>query len=181
VDDNYSDPWAGIAKNKLFGGGTKEDILNLVAESPKTISQLAKALDLSPPSVFKHVNELLENELIRDSAEREKLHPKERYYEPNFPIVSSAECAEVEALCNEMSDTIAALFEESMPSFEEAFGRSTLAEQGWSLKDVSQCLYAHIQRRTRRTLEERGFLLPPQSHQNGVTWSFWAETPSQSP
>src|SRR4030095_1269085 len=79
VDEHYSDPWASIAKYRLIPNGTKEQILNLVAERPKTISQLAKELDMTPPSVFVHVNEMLAGEVIRDSEKLEKLHPKERY------------------------------------------------------------------------------------------------------
>lgn len=48
----YSEPWAAIAKNKLLPNGTKEDILNLVAQEPRTISQVADALGLSAPSVY---------------------------------------------------------------------------------------------------------------------------------
>jgi DNA-binding transcriptional ArsR family regulator len=181
VDENYSDPWAGIAKNRLFADGTKEEIMNLIAASPKTISQLAKALDLSAPSVHKHINEMLESELLRDSAEWEKLHPKERYYEPNFPVVDAAECAEVEAICKELSEEFVRLFEARMRTFDEAFQKTSIAKKGWSLRDVSQCLYARIQRRTREILEDRGTLLPPQPHRNGVAWSFWAEkAPSQN-
>ena len=40
----YSEPWAAVAKNKLLPNGTKEEILNLVAQEPRTISQLAEAL-----------------------------------------------------------------------------------------------------------------------------------------
>jgi DNA-binding transcriptional ArsR family regulator len=175
LEENYSDPWSAIAKNGLLAGRTKEEIINLVAESPKTISQLAKALELSVPSVFKHVNELLESELIRDSAEWEKAHPKERYYEPNFPVVSSDECAEVVSLCNEVSDQIVSSFEERLQRFEEAFSHSKLAEQGWAFEDVSQCLFAHVQRRARQSLEAKGMIKPAQPHRNGAAWSFWAE------
>jgi len=50
---NNSEPWAGIAKNKpLPAGGTKEDIPNVVADELRTISQIAEALGLSPPSVY---------------------------------------------------------------------------------------------------------------------------------
>ena len=52
VEENNTDPWAAIAKNGLLAGRTKEEIINLVAESPKTISQLAKALDLSAAKCF---------------------------------------------------------------------------------------------------------------------------------
>jgi DNA-binding transcriptional ArsR family regulator len=175
ADENYSDPWAGITKSRLLGGGTKEEILNLISDSPKTISQLANALNLSAPSVYKHVNELLASELIRDSAEWEKLHPKERYYEPNFPVVDAAECARVEAICEELSDEFARLFEERLSRFDEAFQKTSIAKKGWSLQDISQCLYARIQRNTRRMLEKRGTLQTAQPHKNGITWAFWAE------
>lgn len=68
----YSDPWADITKRKLLPDGTKEEILNLVAREPKTISQLAGALNLSPPSVHTHINDMMKSELLRESEEWEK-------------------------------------------------------------------------------------------------------------
>ena len=175
LTDNYSDPWAPISRNRLLPNGTKEEILNLIAREPKTVTQMAKELNLSGPSVHKHVNDLLSSELIRDSVEWEKLHPKERYYEPNFPVVRAAECVEMEEVCREISDSFAELFEKAKPSFERAFEASGLAEKGWSFDDLSQCAFARIQRAARRTLEERGTIRPPDQHRNGVSWSFWAE------
>src|SRR5205085_12460136 len=107
----YSEPWAAVTKNKLLPDGTKEEILNLLAREPKTISQLAEALSLSPPSVYAHVSDMMKSELLRESVEWEKKHPTERYYEPNFPVFRAEECAEVEALCQEMAEQVAALFE----------------------------------------------------------------------
>src|SRR6185503_19214825 len=89
----YSDPWAEITKNKLLPNGTKEEILNLVAREPKTISQLAEALKLSLPSVHTHINDMMKSELLRESEEWEKNYPTERYYEPNFPVFKAEECA----------------------------------------------------------------------------------------
>src|SRR5262245_9667440 len=80
----YSDPWAGIAKHKLLPDGTKEQILNVIAQEPKTISQIAAALQLAAPTVYVHVREMLSSELLRESTQWEKIHPAERYYEPNF-------------------------------------------------------------------------------------------------
>lgn len=176
-EENYSDPWAPISRNRLFTDGTKEEIINLVADGPKTISQIAKALELSAPSIHKHIGELLASELLRDSVEWEKLHPKERYYEPNFPVVNAGECAEMEKVCSELSKLIADAFEKARPQFERAFQSTPLAEKGWTLDDLSQCLYARIQRNARRTLEERGAIQPAQPHDNGIAWSFWAEQP----
>ena len=173
----YSEPWAAIAKNKLLPNGTKEEILNLLAREPKTISQLAEALNLSPPSVFTHVNDMMKSELLRESEEWEKKYPTERYYEPNFPVFRADECAEFEALCQEMAEKVAALFEKKRPHMKRAFRKTGFASRGWELKDVTQCLYANMQRSARALLEQRGLLSPPEKHANGAEWIFWAEEP----
>src|SRR2546421_11118680 len=103
VRGGYSDPWAAIAQKKLLSDGTKKKILNLVAQQPKTIAQLAKNLKLSQPTIHTHINDMMRSELLRESEEWEKRYPTERYYEPNFPVVKQDEHAEFEALCREMS------------------------------------------------------------------------------
>ncbi len=173
----YSDPWTGITKNKLLSDGTKEEILNLLAREPKTISQLAAELNLSPPSVFAHVNQMMKSELLRESEEWEKKHPSERYYEPNFPVFRAEDCAEFEELCREMAEQLAALFEKRRSQMERAYKRTGFASRGWELSDVTQCLYANMQRRARAMLEQRGLLSPPEKHANGAEWVFWAEEP----
>jgi DNA-binding transcriptional ArsR family regulator len=173
----YSDPWADIAKRKLLPNGTKEEILNLVARGPKTISQLAQALNLSAPSIYTHINDMLNSELLRESEEWEKKYPTERYYEPNFPVFRAAECAEFSALCEEMAQLVVTLFERKRAKMERAFAKTDLSEQGWELTDVTQCLYANMQRRARTELEKRGLMVPRQKHANGAKWIFWAEEP----
>lgn len=176
-DNGYSDPWANISQNKLLPNGTKEEILNLVAREPKTISQLAEALKLSPPSVHTHVNDMMKSELLRESAEWEKRYPTERYYEPNFPVVRAEERDEFEAVCREMAGRVAELFERRRAQLERVFGKTGLSERGWAFSDVAQYLYARVQRHARVLLEERGVLPRPEQHRNGVKWVFWAEEP----
>jgi DNA-binding transcriptional ArsR family regulator len=173
----YSDPWAEITKKKLLPNGTKEEILNLVAHEPRTISQLAEALDLSPPSVHTHINDMMKSELLRESEEWEKKYPAERYYEPNFPVFKAAECAEFKALCVEMSKELVAMFERKHQKMERAFRKTGLSKQGWELADVTQCLYANMYRDARSLLEQRGLLSPRRKHKNGAAWIFWAEEP----
>lgn len=174
----YSEPWAGVAKNRLMNNGTKEEILNLAAEEPRTISQLAGALGLSAASVHKHVSEMMGSELLRESEEWERRHPAERYYEPNFLVVRADERDELEELCREMAERVADLFEKRRARLEGALGRSGLARRGWTFSDLAQYLYAITQRGARKLLEERGVLPPPEQHRNGVRWVFWAEEPS---
>src|ERR1044071_9712654 len=160
----YSEPWAAIAKNKLLPDGTKEEILNLLAQEPMTISQLAEALSLSAPSVHTHVSDMLKSELLREAVEWEKTHPAERYYEPNFPVFKAQECAEFIALCEEMSKELVKLFERKRQKMERAFRKTSLSQQGWELSDVTQCLYANMYRGARRELEQRGLLAPREKH-----------------
>lgn len=173
----YSDPWADVTKKKLLPNGTKEEILNLVAREPKTISQLAEALKLSPPSVHTHITDLMKSELLRESEEWEKKYPTERYYEPNFPVFRAEECAEFKTLCEGLAEQVAALFEKKRPQIELAFGRTGLPNQGWEISDIAQCLYANMQRGARSLLEQRGILSPREKHANGAEWIFWAEEP----
>ena len=177
ANEGYSDPWAEVAKRKLLPNGTKEEILNLVAEEPKTLSQLAEALSLSPPSVHTHINDLIKSELLRESIEWEKKYPTERYYEPNFPVLKAAECAEFMSLCEDIAEQIANLFERKQSKLERAFRRTGLAEQGWEFHDVTQCLYANMQRKARTLLEQRGLLKSQEKHANGAQWIFWAQEP----
>ena len=171
----YTDPWAEVTKRRLLPNGTKEQILNHLAQEPKTLSQLAQALNLSPPSVHTHINEMLQSELVRESEEFEKKHPTERYYEPNFPVFKAQECEEFLQLCEEMAQQLATLFEKRRAKMERAFQKTSLPAQGWKLSDVTQCLYANMYRSARTLLEQRGLLTPREKHANGAEWIFWAE------
>ncbi|HYY97124.1 MAG TPA: winged helix-turn-helix domain-containing protein [Pyrinomonadaceae bacterium] len=173
----YSEPWAAVAKNKLLPDGTKEEILNLVAREPRTISQLAEALGLSAPSVYAHVSDMLKSELLREAVEWEKTHPAERYYEPNFPVIKEEEAEELCRLCDDLAEKVAALFRRRRRQLEKAFGETPLAERGWDFAEVAQFIFASAQRRARGLLEQDGVLSPPKTHRNGVEWVFWAEEP----
>jgi len=173
----YSDPWAEITRNKLLPNGTKEEILNIVAQGPRTITQIAETLDLTAPSVHTHITDMVRSELLREAVESEKIHPAERYYEPNFPVFKAQECAEFKALCEEMSQQLVTLFEKKRTKLERAFRRTGLADQGWEFSDITQCLFANMYRGARAELEQRGVLAPRQKHANGAAWIFWAEQP----
>jgi DNA-binding transcriptional ArsR family regulator len=173
----YSDPWAEITKNKLLPNGTKEGILNVLAQEPKTITQIAEALGLSLPSIHTHVRDMLRSELLREAIEWDKAHPAERYYEPNFPVFKAEECAEFRALCEEMSKDLVTVFEKKRQKMERAFRKTGLSKQGWDLSDVTQCLFANMYRGARTLLEQRGLLSPREKHKNGAQWIFWAEEP----
>jgi DNA-binding transcriptional ArsR family regulator len=174
----YSDPWAGITKNRLLPNGTKEEILNILAQGPNTITQIAETLGLSAPSVHTHIGEMLQSELLREAVEWEKTHPAERYYEPNFPIVRDDEATELCQLCDDLSDKVAEMFKKRRRKMEKAFRATSIKNRGWDFSEVAQCIFARVQRGARERLEKEGLLLGAQPHQNGVDWVFWAEEPS---
>ena len=97
-------------------------------------------------------------------------------YEPNFPVVARDERDELEAVCGEMAERFADLFEGGRAAFGEAFERTALGERGWRFEDLSQYLFAKVQRTARELLEARGALEPRAPHRNGVEWVFWAES-----
>jgi DNA-binding transcriptional ArsR family regulator len=170
----YSEPWAGIAKNKLLPNGTKEQIVTVVAEEPKTISQIAAALKLSAPTVHGHIREMLASELLRESKQWEKGHPAEHYYEPNFPVINEEECTELCEMCDELATKVAALVRKHERQLKAAFKKTPLTKRGWTFAQVAQCVYARVQRGARQQLEQDGTLAPAQRHRNGIDWVFWA-------
>jgi len=173
----YSDPWAGITKNKLLPNGTKEEILNLLAQEPYTITQIADSLGLSVPSVHTHVSDMLRSELLREAVEWEKAHPAERYYEPNFPVIKEEETAELCELCDILAMKLSELFRKQRRQMEKAFHNTPLRNRGWSFAEVAQFVFANVQRKARARLEQDGLLASAKAHHNGVDWVFWAEEP----
>ncbi|HZB47086.1 MAG TPA: winged helix-turn-helix domain-containing protein, partial [Pyrinomonadaceae bacterium] len=161
----------------LLPNGTKEGILNLVAQEPMTISQLAEALRLSAPSVYTHISDMLKSELLREAVEWEKSHPSERYYEPNFPVIKEEEAAELCEFCDELAVKLATLFKKHRRQLEKIFRETPLADQGWDFAEVAQYIFASVQRGARELLEKDGMLAPPKAHANGTEWVFWAKQP----
>jgi DNA-binding transcriptional ArsR family regulator len=175
IHGGYSDPWAGVAQNKLLMDGTKERILNALARQPKTIAHLAKELGLSQPTIHGHLNDMLTSELLRHCAAQEKRHPAENYYEPNFPIVKAQDRAAFELICQAMAERVADVFAMKQAQLGKIFAKTSLADRGWEFSDLAQYCYASVQRGARELLEERGVLPPRERHDNGVEWIFWAE------
>ena len=118
---------------------------------------------------------MMKSELLRESMECEKKYPAERYYEPNFPIFKEKECDEFKTLCADMGAQVVKLFERNRSKMESAFKRTGLADQGWEFADITQCLFANMQRTARMTLEQNGTLSTREKRANGAEWVFWAE------
>jgi hypothetical protein len=122
----------------------------------------------------------LTSELLCESAAREKKHPAENYYEPNFPVIKAADRTAFEPICQALSKRLADLFESQQTPLKRVMEKTGLADQEWEFSDLAQYLYACVQRGARELLEERGVLPLREKHNNDAEWLFWAEEANPS-
>jgi DNA-binding transcriptional ArsR family regulator len=166
-----------VSQQRKLNDGTKERILNALYRRPRTIAQLAQQLDLSPPTVHRHIMELLANELIRevDAPADGRRSAVERYYQPNFPVVVSADRAALEPVLSELADTFAAAFQAGHDDLDAAFARTSLPARGESFEALLHYFYATAARLARKRLEAEGVLPAWPEHADGSRWVWWAE------
>jgi len=171
------DPWSYVSRAGLISNETKEIILNKTYRQPKTVTQLAKEIGLSQPSIYKHVQELLASDLLReaDLPDAEKTYRVEKYYEPNFPVLLQEDVAQLEAACAKVAQHLAAIYWEHRDELQEAFAGCSLEQRGYVLEDILDYLYSRIRRRGREILDQQGFFPDLTTHRDGSRWVFWAE------
>ncbi len=168
------EPWARVAKEAMFKDGTREEILNLVHDKPRTIAQLAKVTRLAQPTIFRHVNDLVKFGLLREFDPDEKDYVVERYYKPNFPVVSRKDQKafddQIIAISRELADSI----ERYLPALKVQFGGTDAAKEGWQFGEIAQYLLHRIQREVRNRLEDKGAVAKtPADRERGFI--FWAK------
>jgi DNA-binding transcriptional ArsR family regulator len=176
------DPWVAISQQRKLNDGTKELILNALYRGPRTVAQLAQILNLSPPAVHRHVGELLASELIRvvEAPQDRRRSALERYYAPNFPVVSAADRAALQPVLDEIAGDIAAAFRAEQPALAQAFARTSLPARGESREALLHYFYATATRLARERLEAAGDLPPWPEHSDGSRWVWWAEEPPET-
>lgn len=173
------DPWASISKQHKLQDGTKELILNAIYRSPRTIAQLANELNLSQPTVHRHVTELYSSQLIREVTipHEERLSSVERYYAPNFPVVLATDRKDLLPVLEELAREIADVFRHRQDEVASAFALTSLPSRGEQLDGLLHWMYTAVIRMARERLEEDGVLPPWKDHGDGSQWLWWAEEP----
>lgn len=171
------DPWSHVSRAGLISGETKEIILNKTYRRPKTVTQLAKEIGLSQPVIYKHVQDLLASDVIReaDLPEAEKSYRVEKYYEPNFPVLLEEDLVQLESTIRKVARRIAGIYWEHKQELEEAFAGCSLESRGYELENVLDFLYSKIRRMGREILDEQGFFPELPVHRDGSRWVYWAE------
>jgi DNA-binding transcriptional ArsR family regulator len=176
------DPWVAISQQRKLNDGTKERILNALHRRPRTIAQLAQVLNLSAPTVHRHVAELLTSELIREVAAPQdgRRSALERYYHPNFPVVFAADRAALQPVLNDLANAVVAAFRERHDALADAFASTSLPTRGESFEALLHYFYATAVRLARERLEAEGDLPPWPEHTDGSRWVWWAEEPLET-
>jgi hypothetical protein len=167
------DPWVAIPQQRKLNDGTKELILNAI--------QLAQRLDLSAPTIHRHVTELLSNELIREVAPPAggRRTGVERFYQPNFPVVLAADRAALEPVLDEIAASVVSAFRERRDDLATAFAGTSLPDREEMFEALQQYLFAAATRLARQRLEAAGDLPPWPEHADGSRWIWWAEEPPE--
>lgn len=152
------EPWARVAKDGMFKDGARETILNKLNETPQTIAQLSKSINLAQPTVYKHVNELLRHKLIRKDEIASKNYVVERYYRLNFPVILKEDEKQFIKATDEIAKNIATLVKKKLPAMAKKYDKTATKQDGWNFEEFSQYLYHSIQRKARKQLENEGIL-----------------------
>ncbi len=167
------EPWARVAKEGMFKDGTREDILNLLNEKSRTIAQLAKATKLAQPTIFRHVSDLVNYGLLKEFDPDEKDYVVERYYKPNFPVISRDDQRLFQDQIAEISSEVSTIFEQHLPELERQFAGTSLSKDGWSFGEIAHYLLHCVQRDVRTRLEDKGIIAktPPEGQRGFIFWA----------
>ncbi len=168
------EPWARVAKEGMFKDGTREEILNLLHEKPRTIAQLAKTTKLAQPTIFRHVSDLVKFGLLKEFDPDEKDYVVERYYKPNFPVITRDDQTLFQGQIAAISVEVADVLEKHLPGLERLFTQSAALTEGWTFKEFAHYLLHCIQRDLRAHLQTRDAIAktPPGE---GRGFIFWAQ------
>ncbi len=177
LHDTIRDPWSYVSRAGLISSETKELILNKTYRRPKTVTQLAKEIGLSQPAIYKHVQELLASDMLReaDLPDEKKTYRVEKYYKPSFPVLLKEDIVQLDPACRKVAQSIAEIYWEHREELKEAFDGSSLASRGYALEDILDFLYSKIRRLGREILDEQGFFPELPTHRDGSRWVYWAE------
>ena len=177
-----SDPWAAIPRDGKFNDGTKELILNAIGIRPATVTALAELLALRPPTIHRHVTELLAYELIQevDVPKTERDSAVARYYRPRFPVVRDEDRRELQPVLEMLAEDIASVVRERQSALMEVLDRTSLPTRGEPLAASLHYCYAAVARLAREKLETEGTLPGWPEHADGSRWVWWAEEPPVS-
>ena len=174
--NSLEDPWSYVSRSGSLSSETRQIIMNNIYKEPKTATQLAKGIGLSQPAIHKHVSELLKEGLIKEVKvpESERAFKREKYYSPNFPVISKSDLDILEPILRRVAEEVAKIIERDKKQLKNGFNRTSMPKRQWNFEDLTFYLYKKITDLIREKFEREDFF-PEIPLRNGEKWVFWAE------
>lgn len=153
-------------------------ITKLFHKGPMTVKQLADDIGLSSPTILRHVELLVEGELLKEVqvSEEKKAFKRERYYDITFPIWSVIDQKKMQPFYEKIGEKIAITIKEHIAELRDAFEGTELRGKGWCFDDPD--IYYEIMSSAtctipRKALERHGLKPLPETTSN--KWGVFGE------
>ncbi len=164
-------PWTFLVKQAVV-----KIIDQLNQRGPMTTKQLADETGLSVTTISRHIQDLVEIELLRPAQipEEEKRYKVEKYYEPAFPIFSEEDRKTIREVQKRVGEKVASVILQNLRDFKRAFEQTTASQKGWSFEDL--CIKFYLLRPAYEGfLTEKGHLSDPPSRPGDNWWWVFGE------
>lgn len=158
---------------KILENDTRKTIIAWLNHHPMTATQIADGLGLSQPTIFEHIQLLIETGLVKevDIPEKEKPFKTEKYYIPAFPIISDRDKLIVKPICEKIGEELRQAFLRHEGELKEALETTPLGQKGFSLRE----LWGWI----RMLFLQSAFKEQPPSWSSGARFYFYGEITSK--
>lgn len=169
-------PWTFLVKPAVVKIFTQLD-----QKGPMTTKQLAQETGLSMTTISRHIQDLLDIELLRPAKipEEEKKYKVERYYEPSFPIFGEEDRKRIREVQKAVGEKVASVILQNVDDFKTAFEKTAVSRKGWSFEDL--CIKFYLLRPAYEGfLTKAGHLSDPPSRPGDNWWWVFGEERPQA-
>ena len=167
--------WAG----KLLDSETRHAMITkLFYKGPMTAKQMADEVGLSPTTVLRHIEILVDGDMLKEVKipEDEKAFKRERYYNVTFPIWSIADQETMRPIYEKIGGETAEVVKKHLNELKQAYQKTDLCGKGWKFDDpdiYSKLMASATCTLTREVMVKRG--LRPIPEEKGNKWGMFGE------
>ncbi len=136
-------------------------ITKLFYNGSMTVKQMADDMGLSSTTILRHVEILLDVEMIKEVQvpDEDKSYKRERYYDVTFPIWSFKDRETMKPVYEKIGAETAIIIKKHLDDLKEAYEQTELRGKGWEFDDPS--IYSYIMSTatctlTRQIMEKHG-------------------------
>ena len=167
--------WAG----RLLDSETRHAMITrLFYKGPMTAKQMADEVGLSPTTVLRHIEMLVDGDVLKEVEvpEDEKAFKRERYYDVTFPIWSVDDQEKMRPIYEKIGGETAEVVKKHLSELKEAYEKTELCGKGWKFDDpdiYSKVMASATCTLTREVVEKHG--LKPIPEEKANKWGMFGE------